>query len=163
MYLSQWTWALPCVFVINLKRKRFCDQEDHYFILMLMELHLEVTGEQRMEGLLKRHELLSITTWREVVVSWGSASSLLYLVTGLEGMASSCAREGSGWTLGNTPSLKGWSGTGMGCPEGWWSHQAWKRSRDIWTLCWGTWFNENRWTGWFCGSFPTIAILWFYE
>ena len=36
---------------------------------------------------------------------------------GLEGMASSCAREGSGWTLGNTTSLKGWSGTGMGCPE----------------------------------------------
>ena len=31
--------------------------------------------------------------------------------------ASSCTREGSGWTLGNTTSLKGWSGTGMGCPE----------------------------------------------
>ena len=43
---------------------------------------------------------------------------------GLEGMASSCAREGSGWTLGNTTSLKGWSGTGMGCPERWWSHRA---------------------------------------
>jgi len=41
---------------------------------------------------------------------------------GLEGMASSCAREGSGWTLGNTASLKGWSGTGMGWPERWWSH-----------------------------------------
>ena len=41
---------------------------------------------------------------------------------GLEGMASSCAKEGSGWTLGNTTSLKGWSGTGMGCPERWWSH-----------------------------------------
>ena len=38
---------------------------------------------------------------------------------GLEGMASSCAREGSGLTLGNTTSLKGWSGTGMGCPERW--------------------------------------------
>jgi len=33
-------------------------------------------------------------------------------------MASSCTREGSGWTLGNTTSLKGWSGTGMGCPRG---------------------------------------------
>ena len=32
-------------------------------------------------------------------------------------MTSSCAREGSGWTLGNTTSLKGWSGTGMGCPD----------------------------------------------
>ena len=29
-------------------------------------------------------------------------------VIGREGMASSCAREGSGWTLGNTTSLKGW-------------------------------------------------------
>ena len=38
-------------------------------------------------------------------------------VIGLEGMASSCAREGSGWTLGNTASLKGWSRTAMGCPE----------------------------------------------
>ena len=36
---------------------------------------------------------------------------------GLEGMASSCAREDSGWTLGNITSLKGWSGTGMGCAE----------------------------------------------
>jgi len=33
-------------------------------------------------------------------------------------MASSCTREDSGWTLGNTTSLKGWSGTGMGCPGG---------------------------------------------
>jgi len=40
-------------------------------------------------------------------------------------MASSCAREHSGWTLGNTTSLKGWSGTGMGCPERWWSHRPW--------------------------------------
>ena len=47
-------------------------------------------------------------------------------VIGLEGMASSCTREDSGWTLGNITSLKGWSGTGMGCPERWWSHQAWR-------------------------------------
>jgi len=38
-------------------------------------------------------------------------------VIGLEGMASSFPREGSGWTLGNTISLKGWSGPGTGCPE----------------------------------------------
>ena len=37
---------------------------------------------------------------------------------GLEGMASNCTRGGSGWTLGNTTSLKGWSGTGMGCQGG---------------------------------------------
>ena len=52
-----------------------------------------------------------------------------------EGMASSCAREDSGWTLGNTTSLKGWSGTGMGCPEWWWSHQAWWCLKSIWMLC----------------------------
>jgi len=46
----------------------------------------------------------------------------MQLGIGLEGMASSCTREDSGWTLGNTTSLKGWSGTGMGCPERWWSH-----------------------------------------
>ena len=71
-------------------------------------------------------------------------------------------------TLGNTTSLEGCSGTGMGCPERWWSHRAWRRSKSIWMLCWGTWFSENHrwrvnaWTGWSCGSFPPLAILWFY-
>jgi len=63
----------------------------------------------------------------------------------LEGMASSCAREDSGWTLGNTTSLKGWSGTGMGCPRRWWSHRPWRCSRKVWTLRCGTWFNGNYW------------------
>ena len=54
-------------------------------------------------------------------------------------------REDSGWTLGNTPSLKGWSGTGMGCPGSWWSHRPQRCLRHVWTLCWGTWFNENYW------------------
>jgi len=83
-------------------------------------------------------------------------------------MASSCAKEGSGWTLGNT-TLKGWSGTGMGCPGKWWSHRPWRCSRNGWMLCWGTWLSENHWwwvngwTGWSCGSFPTLVILWFYS
>ena len=51
-------------------------------------------------------------------------------------LATSCAREGtSGYTLGNTASLKGWSSTGMGCPERWWSHRPWRCSRstlDVW-------------------------------
>ena len=94
-------------------------------------------------------------------------TSLLPL--GLERMASSCAREDSGWTLGNTTCLKGWSGTGTGCPERWWSHWHWWCSKNVWMLFWGTWFSENYWwrangwTGWSCGSFPTLAILWFYE
>ena len=56
-------------------------------------------------------------------------------VIGREGMASSCAREDSGWTLGNTTSLKGWSGTGMGCPERWWSHRAWWCLKSVRMLC----------------------------
>jgi len=113
--------------------------------------------------------LLSITTWREVVVSWGLDSSLVQLVIGLEGMASSSASGDSGWMLGNTTSLKEWSSTGMGCLGRWWSHRPWRCSRNVWTLCWGTWFSEkywwwvDGWTGWSCGSFPTLVILWFYE
>jgi len=86
-----------------------------------------------------------------------------------EEIASSCARESSGWTLGNTTSLKGWSGTGMGCPERWWSHRLSRCSKSVWMLCWGTWFSENHWwrangwIGWSCGSFPTFVILWFYD
>ena len=38
-------------------------------------------------------------------------------VIGLEGMASSCTREDSGWMLGNATSLKGWSGTGNELPR----------------------------------------------
>ena len=50
----------------------------------------------------------------------------------------------------------------------WWSHRAWWCSKSVWMLCWGTWFSENHWwrvdgwTGWSCGSFPTLAIPWFY-
>ena len=40
-------------------------------------------------------------------------SPIVHDISGLEGMASSCAREDSDWLLGNTTSLKGWSGTGM--------------------------------------------------
>jgi len=52
---------------------------------------------------------------------------------------------------------------GVGVPDPWWC------SESIWMLCWGTWFSENHWwwangwTGWSCGSFPTLVILWFYE
>ena len=47
---------------------------------------------------------------------WGS--SPWELMTGLEGMASSCARGGSGWTLGNTTSLKVWSALGWAAQRG---------------------------------------------
>ena len=87
-------------------------------------------------------------------------------------MALSCTREDSGWTLGNTTSLKGWSGTGMGCPERWWSHRAWRCSKSVWILCWGTWFSENHWWRvnglnwiilWVFSNLSDSMILWFYD
>jgi len=48
------------------------------------------------------------------------------------------------------------------------SHRPWWCLKSVWMLCWGTWFSGNHWwrangwTGWSCGSFPTLAILWFY-
>ena len=97
--------------------------------------------------------------------------SLVWLVIGLEGMASSCAREGSGWTLGNGASLKGWSGTGMGCSGGWWSHWLWRCSKSIWMLCWGTWLartiGEGRMVDWMIlwvfSNLSDSMILWFYD
>ena len=52
-------------------------------------------------------------------VSWGSASSLVSLVVGLERMASSYARGDSGWMLGN------------GLEWRWWSHRPWRCSRNV--------------------------------
>ena len=80
-------------------------------------------------------------------------------------MASSFASRGSGWISRNVSSLKE-SGAVMGCPERWWSHRPWWCSKSVWMLCWGMWFSGNHWwrangwTGWSCGSFPTLAILW---
>jgi len=89
----------------------------------------------------------------------------------MEFMASSCAREDSGWTLGNTASLKGWSGTDMGCPERRWSHQPCEGvQREVGCCVEGHGLartigegRANGWTEWSCGSFPTLVILWFYE
>ena len=63
---------------------------------------------------------------------------------GLEGMASSCTRGDSGWTLGNTTSLKEWSGMGTGCPERWWSHRPRRCSRTVQMGHGGMW----AWWGW---------------
>lgn len=47
---------------------------------------------------------------------WELTSSIMMLTIGLEGVISSCVRENSGWTLGNTSPREG-SGVGMGCPR----------------------------------------------
>jgi len=72
---------------------------------------------------------------------------------GQEGMASSCARRGSDWILGNNSSPKeGW-GIGTGCPGRWWSHRPWRCSRAVWMWLWGPWavgtvWWAAGWTGW---------------
>lgn len=66
--------------------------------------------------------------------SWGWAerepliSFLWWPVPGPEVMARSCIREGSGWMLGNSSSLRGWSGTVT----------AWQ-STSVWTVLSETW------------------------
>ena len=56
------------------------------------------------------------------------------------------------------------SGTGMGCPGKRWSHQPWRYSGNIWTLCEGHGLvgaisDRDGWTGWSGRSFPTLVIL----
>jgi len=60
-----------------------------------------------------------------------------------------------------TTPLKGCSGTGMGCPERWWSHRAWWCSKSIWMLCWGTWLSENHW--WRASEWLDWMILWVFS
>jgi len=97
--------------------------------------------------------------------------SEIWHTKGQSGLA--CQESGR---FGNCPvkppcltSLKEWSGTGMGCPERLWSHQPWRCSRNVWTLCRGTWFSENCWwwvdggMGWSWGAFPTLVILWLFD
>ena len=59
-------------------------------------------------------------------MGWGSASSLVLLAIGLEGMASSCVRRYSGWTLENI-SLRERSGVRMAA-EG--DHLPWRCSTE---------------------------------
>jgi len=59
----------------------------------------------------------------------------------LEGMASSCARGGLGWKLGDTSSQKEQSGIGMGCPGRWWSHCSSECLKKGWMWYLGTWFS----------------------
>jgi len=81
-----------------------------------------------------------------------------YGTEGLEGMASSCARRDSGWTLGNT-SPKEWSGAGMGCPGRWWSHRPWRRSRNIWILFEGHGLVRSIGDGWMVGLVDDLEGL----
>ncbi|KAK4828860.1 hypothetical protein QYF61_000988 [Mycteria americana] len=47
------------------------------------------------------------------------------------GMASSCARGGLDWILGNISSPKGLSSIGRGCPGKWLSHHPWRYLKDM--------------------------------
>jgi len=89
-------------------------------------------------------------------------------------MASSCAKVSLGWTLGNTSWQKGWLNAGIGSPGRWLSHRPWMCLRAIWMWCSEVWFSRGfvrvrvlwlgcGWTWWSLMSFPTWAILWFYD
>jgi len=77
---------------------------------------------------------------------------------------------GSGWILGKISSLKEQSGTGMGCPGSWWSHQTWKcldivlRKEVQWRNTGGRWtvgFDDlgGLFQPWFLCDFVTSSIL----
>ena len=102
-----------------------------------------------------------------------SRVGLFSLVTGQGEMALSCARVSLGWISGKTSLLKGLLSTGIGSPERWLSHHPCMCLKTVWMWCSGTWFSRGLlvrvvwldcgWIQWSLRSFPTWAILWFYE
>jgi len=63
---------------------------------------------------------------------------------------------------GNCLSASGLATYSMEFGLDWWSTRFWAR-HHISTLNMSHWWRANGWTGWSCGSFPTLAILWFYD
>lgn len=55
-------------------------------------------------------------------------------------------------------SYRDWSGFGSGSSEktSWSSKQVLDHSHIYW-------WSEDGWTGWSCGAFPTVVIMWFYD
>jgi len=176
MRSSDSAWLLMCLgsfhsmFLLCLYIKRFLCPESfwHVVVLLLMHFWLGTRMSSFVGWAWETWNFCFSTDLLVNILEWvrlpGEVMESPSLETFKTQMASSCAREDSGWTLGNTTSLKGWSGTGMGCPERWWSHQPWWCSKSVWMLCWGTWFSKNHWwrvngwTGWSCGSFPTCDL-----
>jgi len=88
-------------------------------------------------------------------------------------MASSCTRGDLGWILWKTSLQKGLLSTGIGTPGMWLSHHPWTCLKTVWMWCSETrlsggllvrevWLGCS-WTWWSLRSFPTWAILWFYD
>jgi len=130
-----------------------------------------------LHGICQTHEIMQVSlrilffeNCELILLCWMSLFTLCLTSLGLEGMASTCTREGSGWMLGNTASLKGWSGTGMGCQRGGGVTDPGGVQRVFGCCVEGHGLartigegQTNGWTGWSCGAFPPLAILWFYD
>ena len=61
--------------------------------------------------------------------------------------------------LGNTTSLKGWSGTGMGCPGRRWSHRPWRCSRNVGRCVEGHGLVRTIGDGWMVGLRDPVGLF----
>lgn len=58
-------------------------------------------------------------------------------------IASSCARQVSGWIFGKITSLQEWFSIGIACPGRWWRHHPMKRSENKWMQHLMMWFGDH--------------------